>query len=201
MILAAIGDKKGPIDDVIRDFDNELDRMQERLLELNERQNAVQEESNEAGAVQTARQREYDDVNNKQQSITNKLSEMETLRADITKADDTTDVASMYFLTLEFHSQLRETHIMSQHELSMELRQKLGELEAAKENARAKSAALSAAQAEYTSHKTELDNRRKERRTKLLAEVENMFPVPSVSTAEGGTAGTAPVNPAATPKK
>ena len=192
MILAAIGDKKAPIDDLVRLYDEEIGRMQDRLRELDERQSAAQEESNEAARVQNARQKEYDTVNNYQQDVTNKLTEMEALRVDITQADDITDVATMYFLVLEFHARLRETQIISQHQLSMDLRQKLGELEAAKEHARTKSAALSAVQGEYAAYKTDLDNKRAGRRTKLLAEVEAMFPVPT----ESGTASAATPTPA-----
>ena len=200
MILAAIGDKKEPIDDLIREFDYELDRMQDRLTELGELLAVAQRESEEATYLQTVRQNEYNDVNQYQQDVTAKLTDMETLRTEITQADDNTDVASMYFLVLEFHGRLRETHIISQDQLSTELRIKLGELEAAKELARAKTAALSAIQLDYTTHQTALQTKRSGRRAALLAAVQALFPVPPASTTSGATTSTsAPGSTSSTP--
>jgi chromosome segregation ATPase len=206
MVLAAIGDKKGPIDDLVRDFDHELDRMQDRLRELGEKQEEAQEESDEAARAQKERQDAYDKVNSYQTSVSANLTDLETLRGQVTKADDNSDVASMYYLVLEFHAELRETHVISQHQLSLELRQKLAELEAAKEHARSKSAALSTLQGEYTAHKKALDDKRDGRRAALLAAVQAMFPPPapspagSTSTPATATSGAAPGTPAA-PKK
>jgi len=201
MVLAAIGERKALIDDLIRGYGDELARMQDHLHELDEKQNAAQTESTRAENVQGERQKEYDAATNFEQDVTNKLLEMEALRAEITKADDTTDAASMYFLTLEFHSQMRETKILSQHEVSLELRQKLSELEAAKERARAKTAALSAVQAEYTAYKAELATKLADRRANLLAEIKALYPVPSEPSASDGTvtAPTPPSTPTPTP--
>jgi chromosome segregation ATPase len=187
MILGAIGDKKGPIDELIREFDQKINHMQERLRELGRKQSEAQEESNEAITVQTARQKDYDTANNYQQDVTSKLTDMEGLRKQITTADDNTDVASMYLLMHELDHELREPGIKSQHELSMELRQQLEKLEAAKENAREKSTALGKAQNEYNNHKTDLENQKLGRRQTLLAEVQAKFPVPPPSTPSGGT--------------
>lgn len=187
MVLAAIGDKKGAIDDLIRDFDHDIERMQDKLRQLGERQQAAQEESDEAARAQKARQDEYDKVNSYQTLTTAKLTDMEGLRGDITKADDNSDVASMYFLVLEFHSELRQTQVISQHQLSVELRQALAELEAAKEQARSKAAALSAVQGEYTAEQKALDDKRSSRRAKLLAAVQAMFPAPPASSTSGAT--------------
>jgi septal ring factor EnvC (AmiA/AmiB activator) len=191
MVLAAIGDKKGPIDDLIRDFDHEIERMQDKLNQLGERQEEAQEESDEAARDQKARQDKYDRANNYQTLTTGKLTDMEGLRGDITKADDNSDVASMYLLVLEFHGELRETHVISQHQLSLELRQALAELEAAKEHARAKAAALSAVQAEYSAHQKALDDKRTSRRAKLLAAVQAMFPAPPASSTSGSSSSAA----------
>jgi len=215
MVLAAIGERKALIDDLIRGYDDEITRMKDHLHELNGRQNAAQAESDHAGSVLDERQKEYDLATDVQQDVTNKVTEMEGLRADITKADDTTDAASMYFLTLEFHGKMRETKIFSQHEVSLELRQKLGELEAAKEHARSRTAALGTVQTDYTTYKAELDAKIAGRRDNLLTEIKLVFPVhsePSVSDGTGSapTPAPAPVpdnsdsstaTPAATPKK
>lgn len=181
MILAAIGDKKAPIDELVLKFDQDIEHMKERLGELKKKQDAAQEESNEAVIVQADRQKHYDTVNNYQQNATNALTDMEGLRTQVTTADDNTDVASMYFLVQELHHKLHNTHITSQHELSLELRQQLAELEAAKEDARSKSAALGNVQNEYTEHQTTLANKRAGRRQTLLAEVQAMFPVSTSS--------------------
>jgi peptidoglycan hydrolase CwlO-like protein len=187
MIHAAIGDRKGPIDELIRDFDLEIARMKERLAELLESKNTAQRESDKAAELQKSREAEYEFVIGTQKRLTKHLAAMESLRADITKADDQTDVATMYFLMLEFHHTLAETKVISQHELYLELRQRLGELESAKEHARAKGAALSSAQAEYTNHHTALEAKQQGRRDKLLAHVQKMFPVPESSTDSDST--------------
>ena len=197
MVLAAIGERKPFIDDLIRGYDDELARMDDHLHELDEKQKAALTESNHAANLQNALENEYDQATDFQQDLTTKLTEMEALRVQITQADDTTDAASMYFLTLEFHNQVRNTKVISQHDLSLELRQKLGELEAAKERARAKTAALNTAQADYTAYKADLDTKRSDRRINLLKEIKALFPVPEEPTASDGT-GTA-TTPASTP--
>ena len=196
MVLAAIGDRKGPIDDLIRDFDHEVDRMRDRVRELGEMQAAAQEESAEAASAETARQNEYNKVTGYQADVTGKLTDMEGLRAQITQADDNTDVASMYLLLLEFHHRLRETEVISQHQLSLELRHTLGELEAAKEKARAMATASSNVQADYTNHQNALESKQQNRRATLLTAVQTMYPVPAASTPGGTTtsAGTAGTN-------
>jgi chromosome segregation ATPase len=198
MILAAIGDKKGPIDELIRDFDHEIERMQARLRELGEMQDAAQKESQEATAVQTARQADYDAINQYQQNTTAKLTDMEGLRTQITQADENNDVASMYLEVLELHGRLRETQVVSQHQLAVDLRQRLGELEAAKEHARAKTAAYNAVQADYSAHLATLQAKQAGRRAKLLAEVQAMFPAPAPSATAGGTGSSATSTPSTT---
>ena len=187
MVLAAIGEKKAVTDDLIRGYDEQMARMQEHLAELGEKQSMALEESTQAARVLDDLQKDYDAVTGYQQAVTNKLTELEALRAEITQADDATDAASMYFLILEFHSQLRETKIVSQHELSLELRQKLGDLEAAKERARAKTATLSAAQAEFAAYKTGVDTKKADRSANLLTEIKIVCPVPSEPSASDAT--------------
>ncbi|MBV9759624.1 MAG: hypothetical protein JO340_03580 [Acidobacteriaceae bacterium] len=185
MIHAAIGEKKGEIDELIKNFDIEIVRMEERSSELREALNTAQRESDEAAQSQAERQKEYDELNNFQQTLSSNLGDLETLRGQITQADDKTDVATMYFLMSEFHKISAQTKIIPQHQLSVELRQKLGELEAAKEYARAKSAALSNAQADHTNQETALKTKQANRRTTLLADVQKKFPVPPASSVPG----------------
>jgi chromosome segregation ATPase len=199
MVLAAIGERKALIDDLIRAYDDEIARMSDHLHELNGRQNAAQAESTHAASVLDERQDEYDISTDVQQDVTNKLLELEGLRANITKADDTTDAASMYFLTLEFHAKVRETKILSQHEVSLELRQKLGELEAAKEHARSRTAALGTVQAEYTAYKAKVDAKISDRRKNLLTEITTVFPVPSEPSVSDGTGSAPTPAPASAP--
>jgi chromosome segregation ATPase len=187
MTLAAIGERRGPIDDIIRNFDFEVTRMEERLRELGELKDAAQRESNEAAEIQALRQKQYDAANDIQKTLTKTLSELESLRADITRADDKTDVATMYFLMLEFHREMSETRIIAQQQLHLELRQRLGELELAKESARMKSGVLSAAQADYTNFDTALQAKKAGRRATLLAHVQKMNPIPAASAIPGAT--------------
>jgi chromosome segregation ATPase len=197
MVQAAIGERKPLIDELTREYDEELARAEESLKELNDKQVAAQAESDEAAKVQATKQSEYDAANAYQATMTSKLTEMETLRANITQADESTDVATMYVLTQEFHARLKDTKIMSQNELAMELRLKLGELELAKEAARAKSAALAKAQAEYVAYKTTVDGKRTERQARLLKEVEARYPLPAEAELATTVAGTATVATAA----
>jgi chromosome segregation ATPase len=190
MVMAAIGDKKGPIDEIIREFDYETERLRERLSELNEMLAAAKQESQKATAHQEARQTEYDYVKGYKQRITDHITDLNNLQTSITQADNSTDIASMYFEVLEFHDVLENTHLISQHQLAMELRQKLGELEQAKEHARAKTAELNRLQTEQTAHQSTLTTRVAGRRQTLLTSIQTMFPAPS-KTAAGSPTGTA----------
>ena len=198
MIMAAIGDKKGPIDELITEFDHEIGAMQTRLAELNDRVISAQQESQRAAAEQNEKQAEYDHAKAYTSDVLAKLSDLDTLRASITTADDATDVASMYFLVLEFQNTLDSTEIISQHRLALDLRHKLGELEEAKERARVKSAALNGLQTEATALQATLDGKRAGRRATLLAEVQALFPVqPATSPAAQTSTTAAAAQPAA----
>jgi septal ring factor EnvC (AmiA/AmiB activator) len=190
MIMAAIGDEKEPIDELIREFDRELERMQDRLTELGKLRAAARGESEEADRIQAEEQAEYDQVKGYKQSTENGLEELAGLRGDITSADDANDAASMYFLVLEFQNILRQTHILSQHHLAQELKQKLGDLESAKENARAKKAHWDHLATEYDAHEGTLKIKRESRRQHLLGAVQAMFPAHKQQ--EAAVAQTAP---------
>jgi hypothetical protein len=179
MIIAAIGDKKGPIDDLIREFDYETSRMEERLTELNEGLAEAQQESQKAAAVQTGKQNEYNAVKAYPQNTQTQLTDLDALRTSITQDDTATDIASMYFHVLEFQNELSTTHIVSQHQLALELKQKLGELEQAKEHARLKNAEANRLQTESNTHQATLTARKTGRRQTLLGLIQAMFPVPA----------------------
>jgi DNA repair exonuclease SbcCD ATPase subunit len=211
MVMAAIGDKKGPIDKLIYEFDEALAGMKAALDELAEKVKSAQQESDRAAALQAERQKEYDAVKAYKDDIATQLTNLESLRTLITAADDATDAASMYFLVLEFQALLECTSIISQHQLAMDLRHRLGELEAAKENARVKSAVLSTLQAELASQQAALDTKQAGRRQQLLAAIQSMYPVQAqpapapgqaaaaVATGAGGQAGANPAAPGAAP--
>jgi chromosome segregation ATPase len=198
MVMAAIGDKKGPIDEIIREFDYETERLQERLSELNEMLAGAKQESQKATAHQEARQSEYDYVKGYKQRITDHIADLNNLQTSITQADNSSDIASMYFEVLEFHDVLEGTHLISQHQLAMELRQKLGELEQSKEHARSKTAELNRLQTEQTAHQSTLTTRIAGRRQTLLTSIQTMFPAPS-KTAPAATATSTPSGTAAAP--
>jgi DNA repair exonuclease SbcCD ATPase subunit len=200
MVMAAIGDKKGPIDKLIFEFDEALGEMERCIDELAEKVRCAQQESDRATAVQAEKQKEYDAVKAYKDDIGTQLTNLESLRTLITAADDATDAASMYFLVLEFQELLECTTIISQHHLAMDLRHRLGELEEAKENARAKSAALSTLQAELASQQAALDAKEAGRRQQLLAAIQAMYPVqaqPDAAAAAAGAGGQAVAAPAA----
>jgi chaperonin cofactor prefoldin len=179
MVMAAIGDKKDPIDDRIREFDHETERMGERLEELQEMRDAARDESERADTFQREKQADYDAVKEYKTGTENRLTEMDALRTAITQADEKNDVASMYFLVLEFSWVLEHTRILSQHHLAHDLKEELGELEAAKEDARSKKAAWDNLKTEYDAHKATLDARVASRRQHLLDAVQAMCPVQS----------------------
>jgi chromosome segregation ATPase len=189
MASAAIGDMKAPIDELIRDFQHDIERMQRRLSELKDERDAAQKESENAASDQAKLQQRYDTLNQYQPKLTAQLTDMENLRSQITQYDDKNDAASMYFLLLEFRNELRDTYIISQHKLAAELREKLGELEAAKEQARAKSAAYNVLDAEYNAHLATLEAKLSGRRDQLLAAVQALSLQPTSTTAS--TAATA----------
>jgi chromosome segregation ATPase len=200
MASAAIGDLKAPIDELIRDFQHDIERMQKRLSELKDERDAAQKESENAASDQAKLQQRYDTLNQYQAKLTAQLTDMEDMRSQITQYDDKNDAASMYFLLLEFRNELRDTHIISQQRLAAELREKLGELEAAKEQARAKSAAYNVLDAEYNAHSATLQAKLSGRRDQLLAAVQALLLQPTSATAStaatatgsaGATAGSA----------
>lgn len=191
MVMAAIGDKKGPIDKLIFEFDEGLGEMKAAIDELAEKVKVAQLESDRAVALQTEKQKEYDAVKAYKDDIAAQLTNLESLRTMITAADDATDAASMYFLVLEFEELLKCTEIISQNCLALDLRHRLGELEAAKENARLKSAALSTLQAELASQQAALDAKQAGRRPQLLAAIQALYPVQAQPAPAPAAAGAA----------
>jgi peptidoglycan hydrolase CwlO-like protein len=197
MTMAAIGDKRGPIDKLINEFDDDVAKMQTELTELSDRVVSAQQESTKAAGVQSEKQSEYDAVKAYTDDIGAQLTGLETLRTAITAADDATDIASMYFLVLQFQDQLSDTKILSQHQLAMDLRHRLGDLEAAKEHAREKSATLGALQAEMTSRQSTLAAKQAGRQQQLLAAIQTLYPVQPQPAAAAAAAGATAGNPAA----
>ena len=181
MVAAAIGEKKDPIDDAIQTFDRDTDRMEDHLEELGRRRDAAHTEFLKADAIQVDREAEYDAVKNYKQDTDAKLNDLKALRTAITQADDATDVATMYFLILEFKEVLEHTRLVSQHQLAHDLKEKLSLLEAAKEEARTKKSAWNELQTNYDAHKKTLDQRESGRRTNLLAAIQAMYPVESTA--------------------
>jgi hypothetical protein len=189
MIEGAIGERKGRIDELICAFDYKIETMQGQLTDVGQQLVTATAELQRANDSQTAKETEYNTAKSYLQTLTNKLSDLDSLRGQITQADDATDVASMYFLVLEFEHELHHTHIISQHELALELRHKLGDLEAAKEQARAKAAVVNSLQAEQSSQQQKLQDQRTGRRQQLLTEIQALFPVPAPPAASGTPSG------------
>jgi DNA repair exonuclease SbcCD ATPase subunit len=180
MVAAAIGDKKDPIDDAIQLFDQETERMTDQLEGVARARDEAQSESAKADAIQADKQAAYDGYKNYKQDTNAKLQDLEALRTTITQADDATDIATMYFLILEFKSVLQITHIVSQHQLAQDLKEKLSQLEAAKEAAREKKSAWNELSTNYDAQNATLVERLKGRRANLLAVVQALYPVESV---------------------
>lgn len=181
MVMAAIGEKRDLIDDRIRQFDHETDRIGERLEQLRDMRDTAQQDSERADAFQQEKQADYDAVKEYKTATENRLAEMETLKASITQADEKNDIGSMYFLILEFRWVLEHTRILSQNHLAHDLKEELSELEAAKEDARTKKAAWDNLKAEYDAHKATLDARVAARRQHLLDLIHVICPVESAT--------------------
>jgi hypothetical protein len=179
MVSAAIGEKKDPIDDAIQSFDRDTEKMEDHLEELGRRRDAAQTEFYKADAIQAERQSDYDAVKNYKQGTDAKLNDLKALRTAITQADDATDVATMYFLILEFKEVLEHTRLVSQHQLALDLKEKLSLLEATKEEARTKKSAWNELQTKYDAHKATLETRESGRRANLLAAIQAKYPVES----------------------
>jgi chromosome segregation ATPase len=191
MVMAAIGDKRGPIDELVAGLDYEIEKMRERLEELGEKRAGAGEESKLADAAQAEKQSRYDEVKSYKTVTDGKLTDMESLSTAIKAADDATDIASMYLEVVEFERVLSDTKIISQHQVAQELKQRLGELETAKEHARARSAAWNELKTEYDTHQAKLTAKIDGRRAELLAAVQALYPVPHASTTAAGAAGSA----------
>lgn len=189
MVEGAIGHRKDGIEELISEFQREVDRMKKRLDELRERRGAAQDESANAAKAEATVQSQYDTLSQYQQTVNSKLKDMEDLRSQIMLADSINDTPSMYFLVLELKNALRDAEIMSQHELAKELRHNIIELEAAKEHARSKNADYSALDLEYTQHAATLKSKMTDRRTSLLAEIEKKYPVKAASTRASASTG------------
>jgi archaellum component FlaC len=180
MVAAAIGDKKDPIDDAIQSFDQETERLKDHLEGLARARDEARAESVRADAIQADKQTAYDGYKNYKQDTHAKLQDLETLRTASTQADEATDIATMYFLILEFKHVLHGTHIVSQHQLALDLKEKLSQLEAAKEDARQKKAVWNELSTNYDAQNATLVERLKGRRAALLAIVQKLYPVESV---------------------
>jgi chromosome segregation ATPase len=191
MVMAAIGEKKDPIDGMVREFDYETDKLQARVNELALRLEEATQEAANATQHQAAKQAEYDAVKGYKDRVTGNLTDMDNLRTSINQADTSTDIATMYFEVIEFHDVLDKTHLISQHQLAVELRHKLGELEHAKEHARSRNAEMNRLQTEETKEQATLSNRIAGRRQSLLTEIQTKFPVPAQpAQSAAGTTGT-----------
>ena len=99
MVEAAIGHRKA-IDELISEFQDEVDRMSKRLEDLAERRDVAQAESTLATNAETTLQNEYDLLTQYQQTVTAKLTDGRTC-CGIMQADTVNDMPSMYFLVLE----------------------------------------------------------------------------------------------------
>jgi chromosome segregation ATPase len=191
MVMAAIGDQKGPIDELIREFDYETERMTERLEELTDKFNEASDAATQANNEQTAKQNEYNKATGYQQTIVDRLAHLTKLSTSITQAGSSNDTASMYFEILEFQNVLDRTEIVSQHQLAVELKQKLGELDLAREQARAKTAEMTRLQTEQAAQQKAVADRRSGRQQQLLTEIQNKFPAPAQPTGTASSTGAA----------
>ncbi len=183
MVAAAVLDKKDAIDRIIRDYDLALQEQGQKVGGLGTRTEEAQEHYQEAADLAQQRQQQYDTAKAVQQTITNALTELQTLRTSIVSADDKTDVASMYFLTLEMRHVMHHTHIPSQGQLADTLNEALAGLEEAKEQARARKAAWDTLKLEHDSEKKKLDDLNANRRKDILAAIQAHWPAQSPDTA------------------
>jgi len=111
MVAAAVQDKKEAIDRKIRDYDHRIHEQENKVRVLGEQVAEAKKEYDETSRDQTMKQAAYGHAKNTQADETAKITELKTLKDQITAADDQTDAASMYFLTLEMRRLIDHTHI------------------------------------------------------------------------------------------
>lgn len=176
MVAAAVQDRKDAIDRIIRDYDIALQEQGQKVGGLGARANEAQEHYQEAADLAQEKQHQYDTAKGVQQTVTNALTELKSLREQIVSADDKTDVASMYFLVLEMRHVMQHTRIPSQGQLSDTLNEALSGLEEAKEHARSRKAAWDSLKLEHDSEKKKLDDLNANRRKDILAAIQAQWP-------------------------
>jgi chromosome segregation ATPase len=183
MVAAAVQDKKEAIDRKIREYDHRIHEQDNKVRQLAEQEGEANEEFDEATRDQQAKQDAYDQAKNTEKKETDQIAALKDLKDKVTGADDQTDVASMYFLTLEMRRLIDHTHIRSQSELSERLNEALSALEDAKERARGRKAHRDALKTEQEAEAKKLADLKSGRRDEILREIRAAWPVPAAQKA------------------
>ncbi len=176
MVNAAIGDKKDPVDHMVRKYDADTERTEAHAAQLKDRVDEANEALQEAGKKATHREEAWTKVMTYQQRLQQKLDGLKTLRTLITSADEANDAPSMYFLVLELKALLDHTNIESQQVLATRVNRSIDELEEAREHKRHRQLEVDHLQKELDKANQDVETRKAGRRTAILQEIAAQWP-------------------------
>jgi chromosome segregation ATPase len=176
MINAAIGERKEPVDHMVRDYDAHIQHLEGQAEQLKERLDAANEALQEATTKAAHREDAWNKVKSYQQRLQAKLDELKTLRDQITKADEANDAPSMYFLVLDLKALLAHTNIESQQQLAARVNKSIEELEEAREHKRTRQLEAERLQTESDAAAVAVQTAKTGRRAAILQQIAAEWP-------------------------
>jgi hypothetical protein len=171
MILCAVEQCKGEIDQKIAEYDRKISDKAAGLEQLKWQKTDAEKQYEQSKTELENKQKKFDYWKNLQSDIEKKLKEIQDLKTQIEKEDDLSHAASMYFLALELQRTLRSTNIVCTQDLKEQLYTAWNELSQAKELVRDKKSTLDAATAALDTAQKELDELKQKRRENILEKV------------------------------
>ena len=171
MILCAVEQYKGAIDQKIADYDRKVEQKAAALEQLKAQKEQAQKQLEVAEKDLENKQKQFDYWKNLKTDTDAKLAEIRDLKTQIEKADDLSQAATMYFLTLELIRILRSIKIVSPEELKERLYATWNQLSQAKENVRRQKSAADAAAAAVDAAQKEFDDLKAKRRENILEKI------------------------------
>ena len=176
MIYAAIKDKKEDIDNKISEFDKNLNENSEKLKVIKDKYDRYNETYEYAQEKALDKQKDYDEKKNFQKSITGKIDDLKNLRKEIGQEGEKSNTASMYFLSEEMKSVLKETEIISHDNLRDALFNAWDALYMANEDLRLKKDDLERTKKEFEIAQNDLKSLESNRRKEILKRVSEFNP-------------------------
>lgn len=176
MINAAIGDKKEPVDHMVRDYDAHTQQLEAAAEQLRERTDAAKEALREASTKADHREDVWNKAKSYQQRLQKKLDDLKSVRDRITKADEANDAPSMYFLVLDLKWLLAHTSIETQQQLAARVNKSIEELEEAREHKRHRQLEAERLQTELDAANAAVETAKSGRRETILHQIAVAWP-------------------------